>query len=153
MKAARARAEQLLTVAARKDADDATVLRSLGILAEMTGDRPRATQWYRAGAGGGAGELCGGDEPGYAAGAEWGSGGGGRRYGRRRLRNNQDVPELGQNLAVVECRLGDGPGAQAVLRTVLTYSPGVTAAREMLAAIGDGRQACGTSGLTMHSLQ
>ena len=66
--------------------------------------------------------------------------------------NNQDVPELGQNLAAVECRLGDKAGAMEALRAVLTYSPGVERARVMLAGMEGGTQQCG-AGLEIKSLQ
>ena len=153
MKPARVKAKQLLTVAARKDAGDAVVERSLGVLAEMEGNRQEAAGFYRA--------ALAAEPANYAAGMNLGTllAQGGDLEAAVRLwttafQNNQDVPELGQNLAIVECRLGDAPGAEAVLKTVLTYSPGVASAREMLVAIGNGRQTCGTTpGLAMHSLQ
>lgn len=143
MKQARARAEQLLTVATRTDAGDATVLRSLGILAQMDGADARAAGYYRAAltaepenyvAGTNLGMLLarGGDLE--AAVSLW----------KTAFANNQDVPELGQNLAMVECRIGDKAGAAAVLGTVLTYSPGVVGARRALAAIESGEQRCGS---------
>ena len=66
--------------------------------------------------------------------------------------NTQDVPELGQNLAVVECRQGDKAGAQAVLETVLTYSPGEKGARTMLAEMTSGAERCGAPGLEIKAL-
>ncbi len=153
MKTARSRAKQLLMVAARKDASDAVVARSLGVLAEMSGERREAAGFYQA--------ALAAEPANYAAGTNLGTllaQGGDLEAAvglwKTAFQNNQDVPELGQNLAVVECQLGDAAGAEAVLKTVLTYSPGVSAAREMLAAMGDGRHRCGAAAsLTMHSLQ
>ena len=152
-KPAGVRAKQLLMVAARKDAGDAVVARSLGVLAEMNGERKEAAGFYQA--------ALTAEPTNYAAGMNLGTllaqGGdleAAVRLWKTAFQNNQDVPELGQNLAIVECQLGDGVGAQVVLKTVLTYSPGVEAARDMLAAIRDGRQHCGrAASLTMHSLQ
>lgn len=151
VKPARAKAEQLLTVAARADARDATVLRSLGILAEMDGSNARAAEIYRATlkvepenyvAGTNLGTLLAARGDLEAAAGLW----------KTAFANNQDVPELGQNLAFAECRLGDKEGARRVLEAVLVYSPGVERARGMLAAIERGTERCGAAGLEMKTL-
>ena len=151
VKPARAKAEQLLMVAARNDAGDATVLRSLGILAEMSGANGRAAEWYRQAltvepenyvAGTNLGTLLAAKGDLEAAAGLW----------KTAFANNQDVPELGQDLAAVECRLGDKAGAVTALRAVLTYSPGVERARRMLAGIEDGTEGCGATGLQMKAL-
>ena len=153
-KPARVKAEQLLTVAARQDGSDATVLRSLGILAEMNGGNARAAGFYR--------EALAVEPENYVAGTNLGtllaqSGDMEAAAGlwKTAFATNQDVPELGQNLAIAECRLGDKLGAETALETVLTYSPGVERARTMLTAIRDGAQRCGAepaAGLAVHTL-
>ena len=152
LKPARSKAEQLLTVAARQDAGDATVLRSLGILAEMSGANGRAAGWYKQAltaepenyvAGTNLGTLLAASGDLEAAAALW----------KAAFANNQDVPELGQNLATVECRLGDKAGAAEALRAVLMYSPGVERARTMLSAIEAGTERCGAeNGLAIQAL-
>ncbi len=144
VKPARATAERLLTVAARQDAGDGTVLRSMGILAQMEGADGRAAGFYRS--------ALAADPENYVAGTNLGmllARGGDLEAAvalwKVAFANNQDVPELGQNLAAVECRLGDKAGAQAVLETVLTYSPGVAGARSMLAGIKSGEERCGAA--------
>ncbi len=152
VKPARAKAEQLLTVAARNDAGDAVVLRSLGILAEMNGANRRAAGWYKQAltaepenyvAGTNLGTLLAASGDLEAAASLW----------KTAFANNQDVPELGQNLAAVECRLGDKAAAVEALRAVLTYSPGVVRARAMLAGIEGGTERCGAgNGVAIQSL-
>ncbi len=152
VKPARAKAEQLLTVAARNDAGDAAVLRSLGILAEMSGANARAAGWYKQAltaepenyvAGTNLGTLLAASGDLEAAASLW----------KTAFANNQDVPELGQDLAAVECRLGDKAGAVEALRAVLTYSPGVERARTTLAGIEGGTERCGPgNGLAIQAL-
>ncbi len=152
VKPARAKAERLLTVAARLEAGDAAVLRSLGILAQMDGADGRAAGFYKA--------ALTAEPKNYVAGTNLGlllARGGDLEAAvglwKGAFANNQDVPELGQNLATVECRLGDKAGAEAVLETVLVYSPGVEAARKSLQAIQSGGQRCGEeAGLAIRAL-
>jgi predicted CXXCH cytochrome family protein len=137
----RPKAWQMLIAAERSDPDDLAVLRALGITAELNGDDNDAKNYYLAvlkrdpenlPAGTNLGTLLakGGDVE--AAAARW----------QQTFRQNADIPELGENLAKAQCLLGRKDAAEATLKIVLTYSPGLSHARQALAAMEDGSQPC-----------
>ncbi|HWZ50948.1 MAG TPA: multiheme c-type cytochrome [Granulicella sp.] len=137
----RPKARQLLTAALQTNPSDALVLRSLGILAQMDGDAPQAKQYYRAAlaqdpvnfvSGTNLGTLLAAAGDLQAAADIW----------TRAFEHNQDLPELGLNLAIANCRLGRKDLAQQALASVLTYSPGLLDGRHLLAAIDRGQQPC-----------
>jgi predicted CXXCH cytochrome family protein len=137
----RPKAEQLLNAAMQTTPSDALVLRTLGILAQMDGDAVQAKQYYRAALVQDPANLVSGTNLGtllaaagdlQTAAAIW----------TPVFEHNQDVPELGLNLAIANCRLGRKDLAQQVLASVLTYSPGLLDARRLLAAIDNGQQPC-----------
>ena len=55
---------------------------------------------------------------------------------------NEDIDELGINLALAECMLGNKNAAQRVLQRVLLYSPDRQIARRKLQAIQSGQETC-----------
>ena len=55
---------------------------------------------------------------------------------------NEDVDEVGINLSLVECMLGDKDAARQVLLRVLLYSPDQPIARRKLQAIQSGQESC-----------
>ena len=55
---------------------------------------------------------------------------------------NEDITELGMNVATAQCGLGETKAAEDALRRVLIYSPDHSAARQELNAIESGHQTC-----------
>jgi len=60
---------------------------------------------------------------------------------------NEDIDELGINLALVECMLGNKNAAQQVLQRVSLYSPDQKLARRKLQAIQSGQETCAVPNL------
>ena len=138
---ARTKARQLLMAAMQANSPDALVLRSLGILAQMDGDVSHAEAYYRAALTADPANFVSGTNLGTLLGTS-GDLKGAALLWEKIFEHNQDVPELGQNLAIVECRLGEKELAKGVLATVLTYSPGLMNARQLLLDIESGQQPC-----------
>ena len=137
----RDKAWQLLTSAEKQGQADMPVLRDLGVLAEMKGDHARAAAYYRAAlkldpenliSRMNLGTLVARSGDLEAAAALW----------QQSFAINRDVPSLGQNLAIVECGLGDRARAQEILAEVLAYNPALVPLRDLLASIGDGQRPC-----------
>jgi Flp pilus assembly protein TadD len=58
------------------------------------------------------------------------------------FQKNQDVTELGMNIATLQCDLGSTDKAEAALETVLVYSPDHRAARDELSQLEAGGRTC-----------
>ncbi len=149
---ARQKATELLSSAVKTDTADVPVLRSLGILAEMNGDGARAASYYRAAlriepdnyvAGTNLGTLLAAGGNLEAAAALW----------KDVFQHNKDVPELGENLALAECQLGNKEQARQVLAEMLTYSPALFRARSMLARVESGELSCANGSYSGPSLK
>jgi predicted CXXCH cytochrome family protein len=141
VRVARTKALRLLIAAQKLNPDDVPLLQSLGITSEMRGDLAGAASYYQAGLkldpanltmNTNLGTLLAKSGDLEAAAVLW----------RRVFETNQDSPELGQNLALVECQLGNSDRSQQALTKVLTYSPGLLKTRQTLQAIQTGIHPC-----------
>jgi Tfp pilus assembly protein PilF len=137
---AAARARTLLETAARSNPSDSAVFSALGVLSEIRNDRKSALEFYR---------LALRDPDCYTAAINLGvllarSGQVKQAVDlwQTTFSRNQDITELGMNLAAARCMLGDKPAAEDVLRRVLYFNPDHQRARQELSAIESGRQAC-----------
>ncbi len=135
------RARKLLESAEKQDPADSKVLTALGVLAELRNDRQQAYGSYKAAL------LRNGDD--YTAAMNCGVLL--ARSGQLKeaadlwqytFAKNEDITELGMNLAIVRCMLGDKPAAENVLRRVLLYSPDHQLARQKLSAMESGQETC-----------
>jgi predicted CXXCH cytochrome family protein len=125
--------------------DDEAVLRALGVLAEMNREDDRAALYYR--------KLLSIDPVNLAAATNLGTVLAKRGELKQAVAiwqsvfvHNQDIPELGENLANAECRLGDERSATQTLHMVLTYSPGLTRARAYLESMQGSAAVCVRAG-------
>ncbi len=139
--AARGTAFKRLLAAATADPADLPVLQALGVVAGIKGDAGQSAAYYRAvlklepqnlTAGTNLGTLLARSGDLEKAASLLGG----------VFTTNEDVPELGRNLAIVECELGRAQDARRTLAKVLTYSPGLLADRQLLSDIEDGRRSC-----------
>jgi predicted CXXCH cytochrome family protein len=135
------RARKLLEMVLKSDRNDVEVVRTLGVVAQMQNDRAQAVQCYKSvldrepndyTASLNLGVLLARSGQLKAAADLWG----------RAFAQNEDITELGMNLASVRCILGDERGAEDVLRRVLLYNPDHHAARERMRAMDSGEQRC-----------
>lgn len=136
-----ARARTMLETALKSDRNDIEVLKAAGVLAQMQNDRADATRFYRS--------VLAQDGNDYTAALNLGVLL--ARSGQLKeaadlwqgaFSRNEDITELGINLASVRCLLGQKVAAEQVLRRVLVYSPDHRRAREELKAMDSGEQSC-----------
>jgi Tetratricopeptide repeat/Cytochrome c554 and c-prime len=134
-------ARDLLARAARSNPDDAEVWKALGVLAQMRNDRTQAAEYYR--------KTLAKEPADYTAGlnlgvllARGGELAGAIELWRRLFSRNEDITELGMNLAAAECISGDKPAAKDTLVRVLLYSPDHQRARTELSEIESGQATC-----------
>ena len=135
------RAWRLLLAAEPADANDATVLASLGYLAQMRRETARAQGYYERtlkidprnsfALNNLAGLLANQQDFGPA-----------KQLWEQLLRQNETLDIPGLNLAAVDCRMGQSSEAQRVLHRVLLYSPDEPVARKELRAIESGQANC-----------
>ena len=135
------RARKLLETAEKQDPADSKVLTALGVLAELRNDRQQAYGFYRAAL------IRNGDD--YTAAMNCGvllARSGQLRHAadlwQGTFAKNEDITELGMNLASARCMLGDKAAAEEVIRLVLFYSPDHHLARQKLSAIESGQETC-----------
>lgn len=136
-----AQARTLLETALKSDAQDLEVVKALGVLTQMRNDRAHAMEFYQA--------VLRLDPNDYTAALNLGvllarAGQLTQASGlwQSTFARNEDITELGMNLAAIRCMMGDQTGAGDVLRRVLVYSPDHQAAREELKGIESGKQSC-----------
>jgi Flp pilus assembly protein TadD len=122
------------------------VLTALGYLADTRGNSPLATELYR--------EALKLDPIDVTATnnlaillAKAGQLTAAENLWRKTFDLNEDIDELGINLALVECMLGNKNAAQQVLQRVSLYSPDQKLARRKLQAIQSGQETCAAPGL------
>lgn len=122
---------------------DLPVLKALGYLAQMRGEKAQAINFYREALAldpleitsmNNLGTLLAKSGDLQAAETLWG----------KTFSLNEDVDEPGINLAAVDCMLGKKDQAEQVLRRVLFYSPDRAIARQKLRALESGREICAT---------
>jgi predicted CXXCH cytochrome family protein len=135
------RARKLLETVLKADAKDVEVLKAQGVLAQMQNDRAQAVQFYRSVLDQAPNDYTASLNLGVLL-ARSGQLKPAADLWSRSFAQNEDITELGMNLASVRCMLGDGPGAEQALRRVLLYSPDHRAARERMRAIESGAQPC-----------
>jgi hypothetical protein len=128
-----ARARMLLQNVLRSTPNDLEVLKALGVLAQLQNDRSHAIQFYQS--------ALDRDPIDYTAALNLGvllaRSGQLKRAAdlwQGAFARNEDITELGMNLASVRCMLGDKAAAEEVLRRVLLYNPDHRRAREELKA-------------------
>lgn len=134
-------ARELLQATVKTDSNDPKVLVALGFLAEVNGDRAEAAQYYQA--------TLKNDPGNYTAAmnlavliARSGDLKSAASLWQTTFDRNEDITGLGMNLAAARCMLGDKTATEQALERVLFYSPDHDVAREELAAVESGRQAC-----------
>ncbi|WP_158910173.1 MULTISPECIES: tetratricopeptide repeat protein [Acidobacteriaceae] len=119
----RERAYTMLTAAHQNDPDDVQVLRSLGLLAGMSGDTQLAGSLFR-----NVLKLSPTDQTAASdlavLEAKTGDLQGALGLLQPVFNRNQDSLGLAMNLAAVECLLGDGTAARSTIETALKYNPG-----------------------------
>jgi predicted CXXCH cytochrome family protein len=135
------RAWTLLQDAVKSDPSDSEVLGALGFLAYLRGDQQRASAFYESALSFDPNDfnvaidfgvlLARSGKPQRAADLWSGV-----------FENNQDITELGMNVATVQCALGEQKLAEDALRQVLIYSPDHSAARQRLSEIQSGKRVC-----------
>lgn len=135
------RAWKLLESARKADPTDTKMLTALGVLAQLRNERPEAYKFYKMAliqnpndytAAMNCGVLLAGSGQLKQAAELWQS----------TFTRNEDITELGMNLASARCLLGDKMAAEDILRRVLLYSPDHQKAREELSAMESGGQTC-----------
>ncbi len=135
------RAWSLLNEVVRTDPDDADVLAALGFLSHLRGDRQRAAAWYRSAlsldpnnfnVGIDLGVVIARTEQPQRAADLWAD----------IFEKNEDITELGTNIATLQCDLGKREKAEDALRRVLIYSPDHSAARNELEHLRSGTRTC-----------
>lgn len=136
-----ARARALLNDAAKSNPGDTEVLKALGVLAQMRNDRGDAAEFYQ--------KVLQQNPNDYTAALNWGvllARSGQLKQAAHlwmsAFARNEDVTELGMNLAAVHCLSGDRSAAENVLKRVLLYSPDHQRAREEMSAMESGQTAC-----------
>ncbi len=138
---ARSRAWQLLTAAEKESGPDAPLLRALGLLSETRGDHARAELYYRSALQVDPEDLVSETNLGALL-ANSGDLEAAANLWRRSFQVNEDVPSLGQNLAIAECLLGQRENAEQVLQKLLAYNPAFISARQILGSIETGQRTC-----------
>ena len=135
------RARSLLEDVVRSDPGDSDVVAALGFLAYLRGDRQKASVFYESALSFDPNNFNVAIDLGVLL----------ARAGRLQraadlwsstFENNEDITELGMNVATAQCGLGERKAAEDALRRVLIYSPDHRAAQEELSAIESGRQTC-----------
>ena len=122
------------------DRGDSEAVAALGFLDYLRGDRAQAAVFYQSALALDPGNfnvaidlgvLLARTEPERAA-ALWSA----------VFEKNQDITELGMNIATLQCDLGASEQAEAALKRVLMYSPDHRAARDELREIQSGARTC-----------
>jgi predicted CXXCH cytochrome family protein len=135
------RARGLLEDVARSDPGDSDVVADLGFLAYLRGDPQKAAVFYESALSFDPnnfnvaidlGVLLARSGNLQRAADLWSS-----TFG-----SNEDITELGMNVATAQCSLGERTAAEDALRRVLIYSPDHRAAQQELKAIKSGHQTC-----------
>lgn len=135
------KAWSLLSDVAKTDPDDPDVLAALGFLSHVRGDRQSAATWYRSALSLDPNNFTVGIDLGVVL----------ARTGQPQLavglwsdifEKNEDITELGMNIAQLQCNLGKREVAEDVLRRVLIYSPDHGAARAELQQMQSGTRTC-----------
>lgn len=135
------RARGLLENVVKSDPGDSDVVADLGFLAYLRGDRQSASSFYESALSFDPnnfnvaidlGVLLARSGNLQRAADLWSS----------TFESNEDITELGMNVATAQCRLGETTTAEDALKRVLVYSPDHSAARQELNAIDSGRQTC-----------
>lgn len=137
----RPRATALLAATAQSSTGDEEVLRALGILSEWNGDSARSEQFYRAVLALDPNSLTATTNLGTLL-AKSGDLQGAAALWRPAFARNEDILGLGQNLATLECLLGDKGRSSEALRRVLVYSPDMPEIRNKLRGVETGSQEC-----------
>jgi predicted CXXCH cytochrome family protein len=135
------KAWSLLSDVVKTNPDDPDVLAALGFLSYLRGDRQRAAELYRSALSFDPNNfnvgidlgvvLASTQQPKLAAGL-WAD----------IFDKNEDITQLGMNIARLQCSLGQRDKAASALRSVLIYSPDHAAARTELEQMQAGTQAC-----------
>jgi predicted CXXCH cytochrome family protein len=134
----------LLNEVAQTNPDDPDVLAALGFLSHLQGDRQRAATFYRSALAFDPNNFNVGIDLGVVL----------ARTGQPQLaaglwadifEKNEDITELGMNIAQLQCELGKREKAEDALRRVLIYSPDHGAARNELEQMQSGTRTCALS--------
>jgi len=135
------RARGLLEDVARSDPGDSDVVADLGFLAYLRGDPQKAAVFYES--------ALSFDPNNFNVAIDLGvllarSGNLQRAADlwSGTFGSNEDITELGMNVATSQCSLGERTAAEDALRRVLIYSPDHRAAQQELNAIKSGHQTC-----------
>lgn len=135
------RARALLENAAKMNPEDAQVQRALGVIAQLRNDRSAANGFYEAALKHNPNDYTAALNLGVLL-ARSGQLARAAHLWQNTFARNEDITELGMNLASVQCMLGDKTAAENTLERVLFYSPDHRRAREELAAMESGEEAC-----------
>jgi len=138
---AAAKAWSLLTDVAKTDPDDPDVLGALGFLSHLRGDRQRAATFYRSALSFDPNNFNVGIDLGVVL-ARTGQPQLGASLWADIFEKNEDITELGMNIATLQCDLGKREPAEDALRRVLIYSPDHAAARAELERMQSGSRTC-----------
>lgn len=139
--AAVGKAWTLLNEVVNTDSDDPEVLAALGFLSHLRGDRQHAAAWYRSAlsldpnnfnVGIDLGVVIARTEQPQLAADLWSD----------IFEKNEDITELGMNIASLQCSLGKREKAKDALQRVLVYSPDHSAARAELEQMQSGTRTC-----------
>jgi tetratricopeptide (TPR) repeat protein len=131
----------LLSEATRSNPQDPPVLAALGYLSQMRGESAQAMDFYQRvlkldptdlSATNNLAALLAKSGQIKAAEALW----------REAFDRNEDLVELGINLAAMQCALSEKEAARNTLKRVLIYSPDQTLARKKLQAMDSGQETC-----------
>jgi hypothetical protein len=130
------KAQALLESAAKTDPDDLETLKAMGILAQIRNDRKQAAELY--------GKVLTQSPSDYMGVllARSGQLEQAAKLWQSAFDRNQDITELGMDLASARCMLHDKLAAEEVLRRVLFYNPDHRRARQELDAMESGAEAC-----------
>lgn len=135
------KAWDLLNRVVSTDPDDPEVLAALGFLSHLRGDRQRAAAWYRSALSLDPNNFNVGIDLGVVI----------ARTGQPQLaadlwadifEKNEDITELGMNIASLQCSLGKREKAEDALGRILIYSPDHGPARTELEQIRSGTRTC-----------
>lgn len=135
------RAWKILPDVAASDADDLQVLAALGFMARARGDGTLSARYLSAAYKLDPKDVYVANDLGVLL-ALSGNEKGAETLWQDLFARNQDLVDLGNNLALLECRLGDRGAAESTLQQVLVYSPDHQATRQMLAGIQSGTRPC-----------
>ncbi|MGA8029198.1 MAG: cytochrome c3 family protein [Bryobacteraceae bacterium] len=135
------RAWSLLEGANKTDPADIKVLTALGVLAQLRNDRQEAYRFYKAALERNTNDYTAAMNCGVLL-ARSGQLKSAAELWESTFTRNEDITELGMNLASARCMLGDKMAAESVLRRVLLYSPDHQRAREELSAMESGGETC-----------